>query len=140
MKKIYLLLIFLVFLQVRPTNLPNVLTLEGDYYIYCVSTTLPNVDCGEFKRVKTSLAEFDSVISQCKNIKGVTYVAKFSQTVLQEILSKLNLANLNNEEITYGYSNKLNRGIYINGVEVNVQIACVREQIYVGYPILLGSY
>ena len=54
-----------------------------------------------------------------------------------EILSKQDLDNI---IVIEGYSPLINKSIYINNENINIQIAFNNNKITVGYPLILGSF
>lgn len=42
--------------------------------------------------------------------------------------------------VIYGYSNKINTSLDVDGEEINIQIACYDDYCVIGWPLILGSF
>lgn len=56
------------------------------------------------------------------------------------VIDILKCENFENFTTIYGYSAKYGKCVTIGGNKVNVQIAKRDDRVYIGFPILLGSY
>lgn len=91
--------------------------------IYCDNT--------EYKKIKT----------ECGDISGVTFIFSGDKDTLKDIEKGLNVKILkcSQNEFT-GYTNYFDETIFLENKKVNVQAVLYDNKIYVGFPLLLGSY
>ncbi len=75
-------------------------------------------------------------------IKGITF---FTSQSLQSVVSKLNIkvfkgVKVEGAEHFYGFCTGLDKFVFVDGKKVNVHLVKKKDQLIVGFPIILGSY
>lgn len=153
MKKRYLLVIILVFavfgtmLFFMPKPLQNYVpqTAEAVCYVYCTKTSLPSVSVGFGRIVKCSAGDLKSVISCCSGVDGVSLSFSATEKQFYEITEQCGFTFCREEKFenlitVCGYSPKLSGGIYIDGCKINLQAAYSGGTVYIGSPLILGSF
>ncbi|MCM1360247.1 MAG: hypothetical protein NC183_07015 [Corallococcus sp.] len=138
---------FAVMLYFMPQRFENAIPADSQVacYVYCRHTDVESVNVGYGYIVKCSADNLNEVIAQCRLIDGVSVSFKADTETFWQIVEQCELKNMLTEEFSSlvtarGYSPKLTGGVYIDGMLVNVQLACDGENIYVGSPLILGSF
>ena len=92
---------------------------------------------------------YDKVVSikDCKldNTLGVAYIYPKDKTNVDALVNKLSIdvaftQDLEDGITYYGKSRAGGRSVYIDKQEINVQIVSNKENIIVGFPLIMGSY
>lgn len=145
-KIILCLFIVLALLCIMPTAQTFALPDSTTYYVYCQSCDIIGevVDCGNGVIVTTNKTQLYSVVSAAKNLYGVSLVFDNTQTrySLDDIVSALGVKVVSQDSIggIYGYCPKLSGGVTVDGKAVNLQIVSRNGKVYIGTPVILGSY
>lgn len=117
---------------------------DADWYIvYCRKTDLPHEDNGLGKEVRC-YGDIGKTLAKCKYVDGVT-VCLPADTDVDAIVERLAVSVCSSQKIANvyvfcGYSTLVKGGIYVDGQLVNLQIAVTEHGVFVGSPLLLGSY
>ncbi len=99
------------------------------------------VDNGQGQIIYCNYDKYKDISSTIKNISGVTFIFEGNKNLYLDIIKKLNITLLeNNYDNFVGYSNNFDGGVSYNGKKVNVQGYFNKGKIYIGTPLLLGSY
>lgn len=113
--------------------------------IFCRKTSCNSVDLGLGRQVTCSIAEFQTVLSGCYGVDGVSVSFSGSMQDVNAIVNRLQATQINCQQLDDLYvacytSNRLQGGVTLDGKRVNLQIAYRNGCITVGYPLILGSY
>lgn len=79
------------------------------------------------------------------NTLGVAYVYPKDSQTAKDIIDKLNAKVCFEQKLEdgisyYGYIRGLDKSVSIQNKEINVQIVSNKENIIVGFPLIMGSY
>ncbi len=101
--------------------------------------------CGTAVFVESDLKFCKQIKNKIKNINGQSISFSGNETLYNSMVNNLiNVRvlteNVSNVKCCYGYNNKLNNSINIDGKIVNIQIAINNNVITIGTPVILGSY
>ena len=103
----------------------------------------------ELKRVQNgngdvyflNIDEYDHVKNILKTISGVTFIFDGTREDFLEVQKKLKLTYVKSGETDFvGYSNTFDSSIDYDGKKVNVQGYFSSGRIFIGTPLILGSY
>lgn len=87
---------------------------------------------------------YDDYLRLCKslnNISGVTFIFEGNKQVYKELIKKLDVKIIENTDNSFvGYTNNFSSSVSYSGKKVNIQGYCDNGKIFVGTPLLLGSY
>lgn len=92
---------------------------------------------------------FDNMVgindSSLDNTLGVAYIYPKDSTNAENIIDKLNAKIQFTEELQdgityYGYCKGLDKCVEIDDKQINVQIVSNKDNIIVGFPLIMGSY
>ena len=78
-------------------------------------------------------------------VYGQTISTDINNIDINAFLCDIN-ANIKEEQtlcdrhIVYAYSNVLKDFVYVNGARVNLQISVDEDRVYIGYPLIMGSF
>lgn len=130
-------------LAVMPRDITTLLPAAEKYYVFCRSSDKATVDNGISKVVETT-NDISAVLYGAKYVDGMTAVfpvgtdvADLLQRLHAEVLS-VNVCGDIDEYVCY--SARVRGGVFVDGQNVNVQIAVTDAGVYVGVPLLLGAY
>lgn len=129
----------------------EVLFKDFDYKVNFYSLTeldeedLKTVNAGNFYIITSSKEKEKEIEAKLDVIIGKSYELENAGFDLDKFISKYRfeikiIQNLENSEVWYLYSNKLNGEIAVNGKIINLQIAVKENSIIAGSPVILGSY
>ena len=138
--------------------------------LFCVSLFKKDFDFGEYKNLKVQIftsnkcnsrvddvtyvengngqilvCDFDTYKQICKsqdNISGVTFVFDGNKEIFLDIIKKLNVSSVELNDTSFvGYTNYFDKSVKYQNKKVNVQgYFDGNNKIYIGTPLLLGSY
>ena len=77
------------------------------------------------------------------NYEGKTFITDGDDKLFEYLKQKLNLKvdeTLSENNNIYGFSTYFDKSIYLSGKKINTQMLLKDGKIYIGCPILLGSY
>ncbi len=136
-KIILALLLLLALIFAMPGSLASALEAEGTYYVYAERG---ETNLGGFYETTCGLEAAKETVGK---IFGMTY--KTDAESVGALLKKLRLeivseAVVEGMAVVYGYSPLVEGGVRIGGRPVNIQIAVRGNDVFLGSPILLGSY
>lgn len=100
------------------------------------------IESGEKSYITANLNQFDFLQNNLNEIYGYTLCfdnLSFEQFIKQYNVKILKTEQVQNQTVTYGYSDKFNRHIFIDNKMVNVQIVH-GEYLKVGIPAILDSF
>lgn len=99
------------------------------------------VENGQGAIITCSYDEYKTIKNSCKDISGVTFVFDGEQNLFESLKRNLNItfATCNDFEFI-GYTNYCDYAINLNNKKINIQAHLYNNKIYVGFPLLLGSY
>lgn len=126
-------------------NLNAETTFYTNQPFYCdYATTIKNggayhISC-DAKNLQKILKKIDK-----KHVKGESFCIFGSKNDLNNIVRRLNVVVKNEEQIddafiVEGYNSKFGNSIFVNGKEINIQLAYHNGLITVGCPVILGSF
>ncbi|MBR2974465.1 MAG: YwmB family TATA-box binding protein [Clostridia bacterium] len=127
------------------TNVVDLVGLNSDtVFIYCKSYNGLNVASGA-GHVVTNSVLFDRCMQNATGVQAVTVVLDKSCIDVVALVKKLKLKQPIWHQTTdfcsvYGYCDRLDGYVLVDGQRVNVQIAVTPTQVHVGSPLILGSY
>ena len=99
------------------------------------------VDNGQGQIIFCDYEKYKDISSTVKNISGVTFVFEGNKNLYDNIIKQLNVTLLeNNYDNFVGYTNSFNKSVSYGGKKVNIQGYYNKGKIYIGTPLLLGSY
>lgn len=83
--------------------------------------------------------------ARLKNIKGESLSYQTDESEFERLISKYNIKVTFTEEAgkiksAYGFSNKFNNFLYIDGKKINVQISYDNGYITIGTPVIFGGF
>ena len=95
--------------------------------------------------VETNYQGYAKCLQAVIGINGITVVLDKSAVDVVALVKKLHLNQTFSQQTEdfsciYGYTSKIRGYTVVDGQKVNVQIAVTPTNIYVGSPLLLGSY
>lgn len=101
--------------------------------------------CGNAIFVESEIDYCKQIKSQLSNINGQSVSFCGNEQLYNMLISNLfnNIVlseQVSNVKCCYGYNNKLNNNINIDGQTINIQIAINQNKITIGTPVILGSY
>ncbi len=127
-----LLLAFVVFLSIAVLS-ASAFPLEGkkEYYLYTSSSQ--------------AVIKSDVSILDLPFVRGESVRINSADGVLEDVFIKYSARIVRVEEFAggvsyYCYSPKVKKGIVIEGVAINLQIAVKGESLVLGTPIIFGGY
>ena len=99
------------------------------------------VQNGQGAIITCSYDDYKNIKKSCKDISGVTFVFDGDKNSFDTLKKELDVtfATCSNYEFT-GYTNYCDYAINLNNKKVNVQACLYNNKIFVGFPLLLGSY
>lgn len=150
MKKILYLSVFavIVFLSLScPVGLVSRLDYiqQADVSIYCLEYDGDCVNIGIAKEVHSTVSLYSEIVTQCKDVQGVTMTFEGTRQQAMDVLSSLSadiidIQQLDSIMTVYAHSPLVRGGIVVDGNLVNIQIAYCDGVVHVGSPLILGSY
>lgn len=150
MKRILYLSVFavIVFLSLScPVGLVSRLDYiqQADVSIYCLEYDGDCVNIGIAKEVHSTVSLYSEIVTQCKNVQGVTMTFEGTRQQAMDVLSSLSadiidIQQLDSIMTVYAHSPLVKDGIVVDGNLVNIQIAYCDGVVHVGSPLILGSY
>ena len=85
--------------------------------------------------------EYLKIRKNCNNISGVTFVIEGNKNDYKKLINNLKITFLDKNECDFiGFSNKFDSCVNYKNKKVNVQGYFSDNKIYIGTPLLLGSY
>ena len=106
-----------------------------------VLDNVTTVENGEGQILFCNYDQYKYVSNLYKNISGVTFIFDGNKQLFKEIINnlKIKLIEQNNNDFL-GYTNNFDNCVSYSGKKVNVQGYYNNGKIYIGTPLLLGSY
>ena len=138
--------LFGAFVFTSPVNLVDACGVsDAKVYVYCKYSKCPSVTLGNGVTVVCAAKDFANTARQCDGIDGVSIAFDGDKTDVEALCKRLRLQVYETQilggiTIWYGYSQKVDGGILLDGKIVNVQIALSGDVVSVGSPLILGSY
>ena len=150
MKKLFIFLLLILIVAIcsfgkNSNNIPNSFT-PIKVQIFAADYSGENfIKNGNGVIVECDINKLQASLSLCSNVSGKTYVYNASLKDYENIkvgYKIQSIQELGNIKTFYGYSDFCGDCIFIEGKKVNTQVAFNTEEnlLYVGNPILLGSY
>lgn len=149
MRKLWTFILVLVFISIcfmKPnTNINLFESATVQYFLSNkVSLDLEDIkitDNGQGCIVECS-SNLESVVEEkLSSYSGKTYIVEGSEEDIEEITKKFNIKIESYQSGNLlGFSEKFDKNTLVGGKLVNIQIAYRENKIYVGLPLLLGSY
>ena len=126
-----------------PRNIVSYFACADEYIVYCRMTDLPCLDNGLGKEVHSG-GDIEETLARCDCVDGVTVRLPVG-TDVETIVARLAVNVCSSQKIANvyvfcGYSPLVKGGITVDGQRINVQIAVTEYGVFVGSPLLLGSY
>ena len=122
----------------------SVVLIGNDKYNFKNATCVKN---GSTDIFTCSVAEVDKLKFQKEDCFGETLSFYGNDKKFVEVVEKLNLKNIKQETFSdivcvYGYTQQFEekRVLRIDGSKINVQIVLHGEKIFIGTPVVVGSY
>lgn len=85
--------------------------------------------------------EYKSIKKQCKDISGVTFIFDGNEDVFNNIIKQLKVSTSKTTKYNFiGYTNYFDGCVCVDGKKTNIQGYLSDNKIYIGFPLLLGSY
>ena len=99
------------------------------------------VDNGAGQIINCTYNDYKVLSSQLHDVSGVTFIFTGNKSTYEDCLDKLNVKVVQSGESDFlGYTNYFNGGVKAYDKKVNVQGYFDGEKIFIGTPLLLGSY
>lgn len=114
-------------------------------YVYCRNTIENAINIGYGYIVKCSAAELSGVMSNCDLIDGVSLRVAADENRFWQIVEQCGLRDIKTETFSTlitvcGYCPKIRGGAYVGDDFINLQLAYSDGTVYVGSPLILGSF
>lgn len=114
-------------------------------FVYCRQTTLDATDMGNGFLVQCTVETLHDTLSQCAGVDGISVKIAGDEQVFAQLQQRIGLRvysvqQLENLQIVCGHSNKIIEGIWLDGNNVNLQMAFDGNTITLGCPLILDSY
>ena len=153
MKSIALYILAIVFLSATVLGLSYQVKLpSGAVEMQVYSVAVPQI--GEYERVDEMTNfniyhYYDNFVSirdsKLDNTLGVAYIYPNDSVSEQILIDRFSVdvsftQDLEDGVTYYGKSKAGGRSVYIDGKEINVQIAKNKNYIIIGFPLIMGSY
>ena len=107
----------------------------------CALDDIKTVDNGEGQILFCNYEQYQLVSGLYKNISGVTFVFDGNKQLFNEIINSLKIKMVEENSSDFlGYTNNFDSAVSYCGKKVNVQGYYNDGKIYIGTPLLLGSY
>ncbi len=99
------------------------------------------VDNGIGAVVFCDYINYRKIKKDCKNIAGVTFIFDGDDKVFEKVIKDLKVKTSEKTNCDFvGYTNYFDSSLNINGKKTNVQGYLSENKVYIGFPLLLGSY
>lgn len=99
------------------------------------------IDNGQGAIIYCDYIDYKNIKSNCSDISGVTFIFDGDKNTLLQLKNSLNVSVLKSSQNEFtGYTNYFDETIFLENKKVNVQAVLYDNKIYVGFPLLLGSY
>ncbi len=140
MKKMLIVIVMFVILVggVKTENEFSLLDyFDGEYYAYTNSPVSENyIDLGSCY-MNFGEVERDKLIGESMLVYNLEVGAAIQNLDARIIKSEYLETGAT---VIYGYSNKINTELDVNGETINIQIACYDDYCVIGWPLILGSF
>lgn len=124
---------------------------QTNYYFYTskLNFEIKNaqiVSNGNASIVVCDAKESKNVKSQLTNIYGESVrISNYSQNTLMQIFDKysskvLKTETIDNYDIYLGYDDRMTSFVIVDDNKINFQIAITRDEINIGYPLILNGF
>ena len=91
--------------------------------------------------IDCTYADYKILASYIKDVSGVTFIFTGNKETYLDCIKKLGVKIVKSGETDFlGYSNYFDGGVHAYNTKVNVQGYFNGEKIFIGTPLLLGSY
>lgn len=93
--------------------------------------------------IKASSALESVIEDNIDGYNGKTYIFESDKYSMEKFIKEYNVKidlSQSSQDNVLGFSSKIDDAILIGGKKINVQIVNKNNKIYIGMPILLGSY
>lgn len=145
---IFVIVIVLIALCLVPQSFVHAVTRNATTakcFVYCRSTELPSTSVGYGYIVECEAGELSDVLNHCQNIDGISLSFSASEQEFWQIVKRCNFVKSNIEYFpslitVCGYTRRLSGGIYVGNTFTNLQLAYNDGTVYIGSPLILGSY
>lgn len=129
------------FTTVSAASLPD----SATYYVYCGYCEMGDVtDVGGNLIVRCNGDNVRRILQTAQNVYGVSATITGDHNTVREIISYFNLSYVANSIdgylCIYGYTDLIPDYISVSGDKINLQIVLKEGVVYIGTPVLLGSY
>ncbi len=85
--------------------------------------------------------QYKKIKKDCKNIAGVTFIFDGDEKTLNRMINDLGVKTTERTSSDFvGYTNYFDSSLNIDGKKTNVQGYLSENKVYIGFPLLLGSY
>ena len=96
---------------------------------------------GDGQIISCNYEVYKKITKTLNNISGVTFIFSGNREVFNEVVKKLKVKTIEGSATDFvGYSNFFDSSVSYDGKKVNVQGYYNNGKIYIGTPLLLGSY
>ena len=100
-----------------------------------------NIDNGQGQVIFCDYEQYKHLSNYIKDIQGVTFIFDGDLQCFYDVIEKLNVTTVEKGSFDFvGYSNNFDSAVNYNGKKVNVQGYFSNGRIFIGTPLLLGSY
>lgn len=153
MKSIAIYILGITFLSLVLIGLTSGVKIpEGACEMQIYATTLPEVESLGYIDEMSNFNiyhYYDGVVGikdkSLDNTLGVAYVYPKNNSNVEDIIDKLNAKICFEQQLEdgisyYGYVRGLDKSVDIQNKEINVQIVSNKDNIIVGFPLIMGSY
>ena len=83
----------------------------------------------------------DSLLSLLVGVQGITYIIEGDFSDYVSIKKELDISCVESSQFAcLGFSKSFDKSAFYDGKKVNVQMCYANQKIYVGTPLILGSY
>lgn len=114
-------------------------------FVYCRFTDLPATNVGYGYIVECDASNLSAALSRCRDVDGVSLSFSANEEEFWSLVERCDFEKSKTEYFhslvtVCGYTRKLSGGVYVGNVFTNLQLAYSDGTVYVGSPLILGSY
>ncbi len=86
-------------------------------------------------------SQYKKIKKDCKDIAGVTFIFSGDDNTFENVIKNLKIKTTAKTRCDFiGYTNYFDCSLNIDGKKTNVQGYLSDNKVYIGFPLLLGSY
>ena len=99
------------------------------------------VENGNGQILVCNYCDYKNICKQVNNIQGVTFVFDGSRQTFLDVIKQMNISLIEDSACCFvGYTSYFEQSVKYKNKKANVQGCYVDGKIYIGTPLILGSY